>query len=82
MCIGMLDSVFSPLGKEYCIIYYVLMVLVFVQLVIVVIDVAMMLTTAKKVSPKDMMYAGLAIVNVAATYILSRLQYSICEKAL
>jgi hypothetical protein len=82
MCIEMLDSVFSPLGKEYCIIYYVLMVLVFVQLVIIVIDVVMMLTTGKKVSSKEMMYSGLAIVNVATTYILSRLQYSICEKAL
>ena len=78
----MLDSVFSPLGKEYCMIYYVLMVLVFIQLVIVIVSVAMMVATSKKVSSKDLMYAGIAIINVAATYILSRLQYSICEKAL
>ena len=78
----MLDSVFSPLGKEYCIIYYVLMVLVFIQMVMVIINAAIMLTTEKKVSSKDYIHAGSAIINVAAMYIISRLQYSICEKAL
>jgi hypothetical protein len=77
-----LNSIFSPLGKEYCTIYYAIMVVSFVQLVVVVIGSLVHLFSSKK-NMMQSLVGGVTVSSISfVEYILARLAYSICTKAL
>ena len=77
------DTFFSPLGKDWCTYYYILLVITFVTLVLSVIMGITSLLTMKKFN-----YIGLfkntvmPILTNLLLYFLARLSYSICEGAL
>ena len=77
-----LDNIFSPLGKEYCSIYYAIMVVSFVQFAIVVIGSLVHVFNAKK-NMMQSLIGGLTVSSISfMEYLLARLAYSICTRAL
>jgi hypothetical protein len=78
----MFETVFSPIGQEYCVIYYFLMVLTFVQFVLVALSMAYVALTEKSFKGKDYLHTLGLVSTMAVTYMMSRIQYSICVKAL
>lgn len=77
------DLFFSPLGKEWCLYYYILLVLAFIGLVITVVSAIMSLFDAKKFTAAGFLKNTFGpILTSLIIYFLSRLTYSICAGAL
>tara|TARA_Y100000816_G_C26017020_1_gene531941 strand:+ start:681 stop:923 length:243 start_codon:yes stop_codon:yes gene_type:complete len=78
---SMYDMFFSPLGEEYCLIYLAGVIFTFVGLILVILG-----SLFSIISGKDKLQATfksiVAIAYAFFMYILSRLAYSICKKAL
>lgn len=73
----------SPLGKEYCYLYYILMVFSLVQVVIgSIYALKHIVDSGKKNIGKTIFASTLGISTIIVEYILARLMYSICVKAL
>ena len=77
------DTFLSPLGKEWCMYYFLLLIFAFVGLLITIITSLMSLFTAKKFTFLGFWNKSLFPVMVSlVAYFLSRLVYSICVGAL
>ena len=77
------DVLFSPLGKEWCLYYFILLVITFLALLMSIVTSIGSLFMAKKFT-----FVGLfkntimPIVTNLIVYLLARLAYSICAGAL
>ena len=77
------DTFFSPLGKEWCTYYYILLIITFVTL-----GMSIVMGVTSLLSTKKFNYTGLfkntvmPILTNLLLYFLARLSYSICEGAL
>ena len=71
-------ALFSPLGKEYCFYFYSLMVLSLFFLVINIISVIWIATTAK--SKRKNLFRGIISIVIPGflIYFQNRLLYSMC----
>jgi hypothetical protein len=77
------DLFFSPLGKEWCLYYYILLVFAFIGLVITLVSGLMSLFGAKKLTTAGFIKNTFGpILTSLLIYFLSRLTYSICTGAL
>lgn len=76
------DTLFAPLGEEYCMFFYYLSVISFVLFAIVVLSSMYLLLTQKK----DMQSTIATIMTGSFAYLLvyfqNRLLYSMCSAAL
>jgi len=69
-----MNDLFSPLGKENCLVFYLLSVLMFVIFVVAIVSALFM-----KNGRVNMMMASLSPL---VAYYMYRLLYSMCEKSL
>lgn len=77
------DMFLSPLGKEYCYLYYILMVFSLINLFIGGLLILKNLIESNKKDNVNNIFGALVGGSVLVVeYILSRLIYSMCVKAL
>ena len=77
------DTFFSPLGKDWCTYYYILLIITFVTLGLSIFLGVSSLFTAKKFNLAGLFKNTLMpIFTNLLLYFLARLSYSICEGAL
>jgi hypothetical protein len=77
------DLFFSPLGKEWCLYSYILLVIAFLGLVITVVSSLLSVFGAKKFTVTGFVKNTFGpILTSLIVYFLSRLTYSICVGAL
>ena len=77
------DLFFSPLGKEWCLYYYILLVIAFIGLAITVVTAVLSVLNAKKFTVSGFFKNTFGpILTSTIVYFLSRLTYSICAGAL
>uniref|UniRef100_A0A6C0AT69 Uncharacterized protein n=1 Tax=viral metagenome TaxID=1070528 RepID=A0A6C0AT69_9ZZZZ len=70
-----LDYFFGPLSPEYCIWFYIIMVIIFIKLAIFLVKSVYDAMFTKKF---DFMYALLGALTLFAFYFQNRLLYSMC----
>lgn len=75
------DTLFSPLGEEYCNIVLVLTMFAFLGLVSVVLSTILKIVTGELKGFK-ILIASFALLYSFLTYVLFRLAYSVCKGAL
>jgi len=73
-----MNTLFSPLGKEWCLYYFFILVFVFIVSLIAVFSSLMEVINLKKKSFSSIIVTLLPIVTYAILYFQSRLIYSIC----
>lgn len=80
---NLVDFLFSPLGKEWCLYYFILLVITFVVFLISLVTSIGSLFTAKRLT-----FVGffkntfVPILTNFVLYLIARLSYSICVGAL
>jgi hypothetical protein len=73
----------SPLGKEYCYLYYMLMIYTLFQLSVVIIySVVNIFITKKNDIVKTLFTTLFSISASALQYLFIRVAYSVCTKSL
>ena len=73
----------SPLGKEYCYLYYMLMIYSLFQLSVVIIySVVNIFNTKKSDIVKTLFTTLFGISASALQYLFIRVMYSVCTKSL
>ena len=73
----------SPLGKEYCYLYFILMIYTLFQLLVVsVYSVVNLFNTKKNDMFKTLFTSAMGVSLSTIQYIFIRVMYSICVKAL
>ena len=78
-----LDTFFSPLGPEWCLYYFILLVLAFISLVFTTFTSILSLFTAKKLTFLGFYNNSLfPVFTSLVIYFLARLTYSICVGSL
>lgn len=73
-----MNTLFSPLGKEWCLYYFFILVFVFIVSLIAVFSSLMEVINLKKKTFSSIIVTLLPIVTYAILYFQSRLIYSIC----
>ena len=73
-----MNTLFSPLGKEWCLYYFFILVFVFIVSLIAVFSSLMEVINLKKKTFSSIIVALLPIVTYAILYFQSRLIYSMC----
>ena len=76
------DRFFSPLGKEWCIYYFAILVFVFIFFVLSIISAVIGLFNLKKISFNEIYLLCVPIVMNLILYLQSRIIYSICVSSL
>jgi hypothetical protein len=77
------DLLFAPLGKEWCVWYFILLVIAFIGFVMTTITSIASIFTAKKFTLVGLFKNSLMpILASFIYYFLARLGYSICVGAL
>lgn len=69
---------FSPLGKEWCLYYFFILVFVFLAYLFVILASLIHLFNLKKITFTSVFMALLPIVTYAIMYFQSRIIYSMC----
>lgn len=78
-----LDTFFGPLGREWCLYYYILMIIAFLGfLMTVATSVSSLFATKNFTLTGFFKNSFLPMLTSFVVYLLSRLAYSICEGAL
>jgi len=76
------DRFFSPLGKEWCMYYYAILVFVFIFFVLSIISAVIGLFNLKKIGFNEIYLLCVPIVMNLILYLQSRIIYSICVSSL
>jgi hypothetical protein len=76
------DRFFSPLGKEWCIYYFAILVFVFIFFVLSIISAVIGLFNLKKIGFNEIYLLCVPIVMNLILYLQSRIIYSICVSSL
>jgi len=72
----------SPLGREYCSLYYILMIFALIQLFVAGGASLRHIINSKKDRLNALLMSVLGMSAVVVEYFLARLIYSICVRAL
>lgn len=78
----LMSTFFSPLGKEWCLYYFIILVFVFLFLVGSVITGIIALFNIKKLSFFTIYLITIPIITNLILYYQSRIIYSICVSSL
>jgi hypothetical protein len=77
------DMFFGPLGKEWCLYYYILLVFAFIGLVMTIFSAVVSLVNAKKLTMSGFLKNSIVpVITSTILYFLARMIYSICINAL
>ena len=71
---SLVDNLFSPLGKEYCVYFYWLSVIAFIFLLLVLYNSLMLLLKGKF----NVLYFVISLFGPGLMYFNNRLLYSMC----
>jgi hypothetical protein len=77
-----MNTLFGPLGKEWCLYYFFVLVFVFLAYLFVILGCLMHVFNLKKITFSSVFMALLPIVTYAILYFQSRLIYSMCVGSL
>ena len=78
-----MEMFFTPLGREWCLYYYILMVIAFLGFLMTCVTGVVSLVGSKKFTVSGFFKNSfLPVLTSFVVYLLSRLAYSICEGAL
>ena len=77
-----MSSLFSPLGKEWCLYYFFILVFVFIVSLIAAITSLIEVFNLKKKTFSSVIITLLPILTYVILYFQSRLIYSICVGSL
>jgi len=78
----LMDTLFSPLGKEWCLYYFFILVFVFLAYLFVILAALIHLFNLKKITFSSVFMSLIPIVTYAILYFQSRLIYSMCVGSL
>ncbi len=76
------DRLFGPLGKEWCIYYFAILVFVFIFFILSVISAVIGLFSLKKIGFNEIYLLCVPVVLNLVLYLQSRIIYSICVSSL
>jgi hypothetical protein len=74
---SLMNDIYGPLNRNYCIYFYALSVLGFVLLSITFLSMILMLVT-KKISSESLVHMLMIAVGYGIFYFQNRLLYSMC----
>jgi len=77
-----MNTFFSPLGKEWCLYYFFILVFVFIVSLLAVIASLIEVINLKKKTFSSVLMTLLPILTYAILYFQSRLIYSMCVGSL
>lgn len=78
-----MDSYFGPLGKEYCIYFYILSIIFGVTFVLSAISIgSFMVMHSKKVDMMFIVNAFMVLFNTFLAYLSNRLLNTMCVKTI
>ena len=77
-----MNTFFGPLGKEWCLYYFFVLVFVFITYLFVILGSFINVFNLKKITFSSVFMALLPILTYAILYFQSRLIYSICVGSL
>ncbi len=78
-----MDTYFGPLGKEYCIYFYVLSIIFGVTFVLSAISiVSFMVMNSKKVNSMFIVNSIMVLLNSFLAYLANRLLNTMCVKTI
>jgi hypothetical protein len=77
-----MNTLFGPLGKEWCLYYFFVLVFVFITYLFVILGCFINVFNLKKITFSSVFMALLPILTYAILYFQSRLIYSICVGSL
>ncbi len=77
-----MNTLFGPLGKEWCLYYFFVLVFVFITYLFVILGSFINVFHLKKITFSSVFMALLPILTYAILYFQSRLIYSICVGSL
>lgn len=77
-----MNTFFSPLGKEWCLYYFFILVFVFIVSLLAVIASVIEVINLKKKTFTSVLFTLLPILTYAILYFQSRLIYSMCVGSL
>jgi hypothetical protein len=69
---------FGVLGKDYCLWYYILMILSFTGIVLSIIRAVVKIATSKKIILSDISNTIVGLVFTSSGYFTNRMLYSMC----
>jgi hypothetical protein len=75
----MMDYLFGPIGKEYCMYFYFLSIFAYILFIMALVSVMMM---AMKGKVKNMLNAFLVVFQPFLLYFVNRMFYSMCVNSL
>lgn len=79
----LMDRFFGPLGKEYCMYFYILTVFFGVMFFFSLLSLGMyILMNLRKMTIQFILNSAFGLVNGFLLYMVNRLMYSVCFKAL
>ena len=76
------DRFFSPLGKEWCMYYFAILVFVFIFFVLSIVSAVIGLFSLKKFTFNEIYLLCVPVVMNLVLYLQSRIIYSICVSSL
>jgi hypothetical protein len=79
---SLMNTFFSPLGKEWCLYYFFILVFVFIVSLLAVIASLIEVINLKKKTFSSVLMTLLPILTYAILYFQSRLIYSMCVGSL
>tara|TARA_Y100000992_G_scaffold284406_1_gene234514 strand:+ start:40 stop:279 length:240 start_codon:yes stop_codon:yes gene_type:complete len=74
-----MDYLFGPIGKEYCMYFYFLSVFAYILFIMALVSVMMM---AMKGKVKNMLNAFIVVFQPFLLYFVNRMFYSMCVNSL
>lgn len=76
------DRFFGPLGKEWCMYYFAILVFVFIFFILSIISAVIGLLNLKKFTFNEIYLLSVPVIMNLVLYLQSRIIYSICVSSL
>jgi hypothetical protein len=76
------DRFFGPLGKEWCMYYFAILVFVFIFFVLSIISAVIGIVNLKKFTFNEVYLLSVPVIMNLVLYLQSRIIYSICVSSL
>ena len=76
------DRFFGPLGKEWCMYYFAILVFVFIFFILSIISAVIGLLNLKKFTFNEIYLLSVQVIMNLVLYLQSRIIYSICVSSL
>jgi len=80
---GLLDNLFGPLGKEYCIYFYALSIIFFVTFATTLFSIIMVVVRKPNTIDRKFIFKSVLItLYTLIPYLVNRLLYTMCANSI